>query len=142
LQQYLTLEQTRQGQQLELSFHVTGRVASQPIVPLLWLPLLEQLIQLAMTTDGPLWLSVQLTVTGSQLKMSVAITLAEIGVLPDPSLLTLRRQLAARYPDRHTLRLTPEPGLLLAVLTLELAVLSHSETSSLPIYAPALPARR
>ncbi|TVT39318.1 hypothetical protein FNT36_16820 [Hymenobacter setariae] len=145
LQQYLTLEQARLGQQLEVSFHVAGQANSQPIAPLLWLPLLEQLLPQGTTADGPGWLSAQLTLTGNQLKMSFALTTAleETPAFSEPHLLALRRHLAARYADRHTLRLTPEPGLLLAVLTLELVAHSHPETPDFSsTYAPALPARR
>ena len=143
LRHYLTLAEARLGEQVAIAFHVLGPVANQLVAPLLWLPLLENAFQHGLVAAGPAWLNVQLTVTAQQLKLSVSNSAHE-AVAAGPAgegLRALRRQLAARYPGRHTLRLAPEPGLFVAVLTLELTAPTTLSTSSSPVYETALPAR-
>jgi len=126
LRQYLALKQTRLGERLDVSFQLTGEVLHQRIAPLLLLPLLENALQHGLTTPDQAWLSVQVAVTDQAIKFSLANSV-------DPNqaptfvagrgLTALRQRLATQYAGRSDLKLAPEEGIFVAVLTLQLAPL-------------------
>lgn len=129
MQQYLALEQSRLGKQLDISFTLPGALPPHPVAPLLLLPLLENACQHGLVTAeaDQAWLSVQVTANAQMLKVTVANSVdpdqATI-YLPGRGLTSLRQRLEARYAGRYTLRLAPEPGLFVVVLTLRFAPLS------------------
>ena len=124
LRHYLALEQARLGTRLDVSFQFSGEVAGQRIAPLLLLPFLENALQHGLATPEQAWLSGQVTVSGDTLRFSLANSV-DPGQAPTfvagRGLTTVRQRLAARYAGRHDLRLAPEEGLFVVVLTLQLA---------------------
>ncbi len=125
MQQYLALEQARLGAQLDVSFTLPAVVPPHPVAPLL-LPLLENACQHGLVTADQAWLSVQVAASAQTLKVTVANSVdpaQATAYSPGRALASLRQRLEARYAGRYTLRLTPEPGLFVAVLTLQLAPL-------------------
>jgi sensor histidine kinase YesM len=126
LNHYISLEQIRFGDRLDLSLHVEGELENQLIAPLLLLPLVENAFKHGANEmlEQP-WISLSAQVQGSQLKFKIinGKPVNHNGSHPYSSgigLQNLRKRLALIYPNRHELRISHNSESFTGNLTIEL----------------------
>jgi sensor histidine kinase YesM len=125
LSHYVSLEQMRFGDRLDLSFHVDGELDQKTIAPLLLLPLVENSFKHGANEmlEQP-WITISISVTGNQLKCRIinGKPLRQPGVpfSTGTGLQNLRKRLVLLYPNRHDLRTTNNGENFTANLTLEM----------------------
>jgi len=125
LENYLSLERIRQGNNAKIVFHQAGAFDQQLIEPLLMLPLVENAFKhgINQLIDGA-YLEIKLEVAGNRLRFDVINnyrhSTVEKQMHPSLGLVNLRRRLELFYPDRHTLTVQDDSVTYHVTLTLDL----------------------
>lgn len=126
LNHYVSLEQMRFGDRLDLSFHVEGELDQKTIAPLLLLPLVENSFKHGANEmlEQP-WISISVCITRSQMKFKIIngkplIQTSDMPVSPGIGLQNLRKRLALIYPNKHNLRVTDHGENFTANLTINI----------------------
>jgi two-component system LytT family sensor kinase len=106
LEDYIGLERIRQGNEARIDFRVTGITASQRIVPLLLLPLVENGFKHGIHSQiHDAWLEVDLQVDKHAVELSVVNSFRSTGEngRSGIGLVNLKRRLELFYPGKHSL---------------------------------------
>lgn len=126
LNHYISLEQIRFGDRLELSMHVEGDLEQNVIAPLLLLPLVENSFKHGANEmlEQP-WISISISVTGNQMKFKIINGKPNNQLSASPfssgtGLQNLRKRLALIYPSQHELRITDNEENFTANLTIKM----------------------
>lgn len=112
LNHYISLEQIRFGNRLDLSVCVEGDLDHKSIAPLLLLPLVENSFKHgANEMLDQAWISISISIAGTQLKCKVINgkpfdQRTNIPFSSGIGLQNLRKRLALIYPNNHELRIT------------------------------------
>nr|WP_262905454.1 sensor histidine kinase [Hymenobacter nitidus] len=120
LRSYLELQRVRNSEKLRLHVAVAPQLCEQRLYPLLLLPLLENAFKYV---GGAYEIDVRATLTADTLEFRVCNSVAASPRAVCPSgigLDNLRRRLQLLYPQRHQLRVEPQPTSFTASLTLAL----------------------
>lgn len=132
IQNYLTLEQLRYGDRLDLTFSIRGTMADQSIAPLLMLPLIENAFKHGaseMTEEA--WINIDLDVDADRLLLKVSNSRPSQpadhrdAACGNIGLQNLKKRLELMYPERHLLTTIEEEDLYLAILQLNLGTVSY-----------------
>lgn len=106
LEDYISIEDIRFADRLEVSFQYFGDLNGKTITPLLLLPFIENAFKHGIT-NGSGWVTINLKVSGNELALRVknsyhqSIEVREHGL----GVKNLKRRLELTYPDRHELLL-------------------------------------
>ncbi|MDD4645612.1 MAG: histidine kinase [Bacteroidales bacterium] len=110
LENYLSLERIRYGEQLDLNFQVTGEVAGKQLAPMLLLPFVENAFKHGVSKlRKEAHVNISLEINGNIMDFSVKNSCS---VLPDQDisgytegigLKNVQRRLELLYPDKHRL---------------------------------------
>lgn len=122
---YMGLEKTRQGERLEMTIQVNGKVNGQMISPLILLPFIDN--SLSYCNNERLeqaWINLVITVDGDNLSMKL-INGMPPGIAGDTRkdeqpLANVKKRLQLLYPGRHELKINAEQELLMVHLNLKL----------------------
>jgi len=135
MKNYIDLEKERYGNKIDISWMVTGDLKDRDIVPLLFLPFLENAFKhgTAEQVERP-WLSVDISVNQQTIKckmvnsknVSVPFNNNGIGVQ------NVKRRLAFLYPGKHELKTNDEGNFFVVSLLVELNN-KVRENASLPV---------
>jgi sensor histidine kinase YesM len=101
LENYISIEQMRFVNQLELSFQYAGDTANKMIAPLLLLPFVENAFK-----HGIGWITIQLNVVENRLFLTVQNSSAMHQPGQGLGLKNVRRRLELIYPDNYTLNIS------------------------------------
>ena len=125
LQDYITLEKVRYGNQLEVHLDLPAQTNNLYIAPLLLLPLVENCFKHGTSTmlDQP-WISLHITIEENQMHMKLVngkathqeTAKAGAGI----GLENVRKRLELLYPQQHSFKITNEEELFIVDLKLEL----------------------
>lgn len=137
LQDYMTLEKIRYGNQLELNVDLPQDSENLVIAPLLLLPFAENAFKHGSShiIDQP-WISLSVTIDKKMMKLKVvngkasspAPTVATSGI----GISNVRKRLQLIYPDKHLLEITDEEDVFIVNLKIEL------DKAAMPKEKPAL----
>lgn len=121
LENYISIEQMRFADRLDLSFQHSGDISGKMIAPLLLLPFIENAFKHGIS-DGSGWITINLKVIENKLFLKVANSYQETGKKSGHGLglENARRRLELSYPGRHELQLRIHPEIFEADLKLEL----------------------
>jgi two-component system LytT family sensor kinase len=117
LQNYISLQEARFTNRLQLSFSVTGEISNKFIEPFLLLPFIENSFKYCMNdSDSGGWITIFVSVSETQLVMKLENSLApaatgKIRMEEDANhkgvgLVNVKRRLELLYPDYHQLKIT------------------------------------
>lgn len=126
LNHYISLEQIRFGNRLDLSLHVEGELREKAIAPLLLLPLVENSFKHgANEMLDQAWISISISITEKQLKCKVINGKPldppqRISSSSGTGLQNLSKRLALIYPNHHELRISDDAENFTANLTINL----------------------
>ncbi|GAB3223620.1 sensor histidine kinase [Spirosoma arcticum] len=135
MQRYMALEKERLGDRIDISVNLTGDIPRQVIAPLLFLPFLENAFQHGLTTTDQAWLSLNVSVTEHLLTFSLANSVepAQEGIFSQKTgLNAIRKRLDTLYADRYELKLEPDFGVFVVVLTLQLGLTRVPQNAAPP----------
>jgi two-component system LytT family sensor kinase len=106
LEDYISIEQLRFADHLEVSFQYFGDINGQLIAPLLLLPFIENAFKHGIT-NGSGWVTINLKVNGNVLILRVKNSCHKLTQAHTPGLgiKNLKRRLELTYPNRHELLL-------------------------------------
>ncbi|WP_184548151.1 sensor histidine kinase [Mucilaginibacter sp. FT3.2] len=107
LEDYISIEQLRFADRLEVSFQYFGDITGKMITPLLLLPFIENAFKHGIT-NGSGWVTINLKVTGNILTLRVNNSYYNRKQDQEPGLgiKNLKRRLELTYPSQHELMLT------------------------------------
>lgn len=127
LHHYISLEQIRYGQNLDLTFDITGDIQTTRIAPLILLPFVENSFKHGVSGElAEKWITVNLNVNHQFLTFKVANSCsrdeqpAEADYTGGIGLKNVRRRLELLYPGRYTLDIQRAEGTFLVVLQITL----------------------
>ncbi|MEO3403074.1 histidine kinase [Mucilaginibacter sp. CAU 1740] len=106
LRDYISIEQTRFGNRVEVSFQCAGLTGGVNIAPLLLLPFVENTFKHGVE-EGSGWITINLNYKDGQLffKVENSYTNKAIPNKPGIGLVNVQQRLKLLYPNRHTLRI-------------------------------------
>lgn len=106
LENYISIEQMRFADRLELSFQYSGDIAGKMIAPLLLLPFIENAFKHGIG-DNSGWITINLKVTGSKLFLKVENSCCATGKVNATGLglQNVKRRLELMYPDAYELHI-------------------------------------
>lgn len=123
MRDYLDLEKERYGDRIEISVNMEGDVKGKSVIPLLFLPFLENAFKHGTAEQlGNPWLSFDVGVKKNILRAKVVnskneqVTLREEGI----GIRNVTRRLALLYPGRHELKTSDEGAFFVVSLSLDL----------------------
>ncbi|WAC15365.1 sensor histidine kinase [Dyadobacter pollutisoli] len=126
LKDYISLEQIRYGERLDLQANFNYLINSDQIMipPMLLLPFVENAFKHgAAQTEGPCWIQMHLSLNGNRLVFSVENSVPEGSPAPFTSglgLSNLKKRLEILFPGSYELVTMPEEGQFLAVLKFDI----------------------
>lgn len=126
LKDYISLEQIRYGERLDLQTNFNYLTNSDQIMipPMLLLPFVENAFKHgAAQTEGPCWIQMHLSLNGNRLVFSVENSVPEGSPAPFTSglgLSNLKKRLEILFPGSYELVTMPEEGQFLAVLKFDI----------------------
>jgi LytS/YehU family sensor histidine kinase len=123
LKDYMALEKSRQGERLEMTIQVNGKISGQMISPLILLPFIDT--SLSYCTDDRLeqsWINVDITINEDTLSMKLinGLPIEITGETTDnePRLDNVQKRLQLLYDGRQKLKINADQELLLVHLNL------------------------
>jgi len=142
LKEYISLEKIRQGDRLELTFQINGKLNGQLISPLLLLPFIDNSFSYCNKEKMEhSWMNLDITIQDSCLFMKL-ITGMPTGpgdtLNDDESLINVKKRLQLLYPGKHELRINTEQELLMVYLNLNLEEAEQHEPTAVDRTKPAL----
>jgi LytS/YehU family sensor histidine kinase len=142
LKEYISLEKIRQGDRLELTFQINGKLNGQLISPLLLLPFIDNSFSYCNKEKMEhTWMNLDITIQDSCLFMKL-ITGMPTGpgdtLNDDESLINVKKRLQLLYPGKHELRINIEQELLMVYLNLNLEEAEQHEPTAVDRTKPAL----
>ncbi|MBS7564278.1 histidine kinase [Mucilaginibacter sp. Bleaf8] len=127
LQQYVSLEKLRYEERLDLNFYIRGDLQNKQIAPLIMLTFIENAFKHgASDTVGEAWVSIDLHVEGTRLKMKVSNSKPENAAAAAQKhhghigMQNVRKRLDLLYPSAHQLKVLDDEDAFLVVLELTL----------------------
>jgi sensor histidine kinase YesM len=134
IQDYITLEQIRYDEQLDVHVDLPADTHSLAIAPLLLLPLVENCFKHGTSNmlEQP-WLSLQITI--EQKKMLVKLMNGKANEMNTNNhtgigILNVRKRLLLLYPGKHELTITDEAEVFIVNLWLQLTEMPYSKKES------------
>lgn len=118
IRNYLDLEQLRQGQNVEITFHVEGDISDQRIAPLMFIPFIENSFKHGLSNQiSKGFLMMNLQVNQQQVDFFIENSKPEAMALPAQDhrrsggigLVNVRRRLDILYPDQYELNIQDNP---------------------------------
>ena len=130
MQDYISLEQVRYGNKLDLHIDLPEKTNDLYISPLLMLPLIENCFKHGASTmlEQP-WISLQVIVTGKQLQLKLLNGKTNEHAKQDHSgigIQNVQKRLALLYPGKHELVITNEEDVFIVNLKMELERISKT----------------
>ncbi len=121
LENYISIEQIRFAERLELSFQYSGEIEGKLIAPLLLLPFVENAFKHGIE-DNSGWITINLKVVGMRLYLKVenSCTVVSKQKGKGVGLNNVRRRLELTYPDNYELAINQTAGTFEAELTIDL----------------------
>lgn len=133
IQDYLALESLRYGEELDLSFTISGSISHVQIAPLVLLPFIENSFKHGVSEEiQGRWINIQLDLSDSVLSFQVANSKDQIATTPTAlseggiGLRNVKRRLELQYPDKHTLDIEDKGSSFHVALVLYLQEIDHS----------------
>lgn len=128
LHHYISLERIRYGQNLDLTFDITGDIQGARLAPLILLPFVENSFKHGVSGElHDKWISVNLNVNRKYLSFKVANSASPREAAASAAdytggigLKNVRRRLELLYPGRYRLEIKQEPGTFLVELHITL----------------------
>jgi sensor histidine kinase YesM len=125
LREYIALEKIRQGERLELTFHVNGNLNGQFVTPLLLLPFIDNSFSYCNHESAePVWVNLDITIENHNLSMKIINGIPPgtdaDAMINDESMINIKKRLNLLYPGRHELKINAEQELLMIHLNLKL----------------------
>jgi two-component system, LytTR family, sensor histidine kinase AlgZ len=123
MKNYMALERERYGNNIDISWDVTGEVEDKFIAPLMLLPFIENAFKHGTSEQiEKCWLSIDISVKGNRLKVKIVNSKNEntnrsnngIGIA------NVRKRLAFIYPGKHELKLSDEGQFFIVSLMIQL----------------------
>jgi len=121
LENYISIEQMRFAERLELSFQCSGDIDGKLIAPLLLLPFVENAFKHGIEDDSG-WVTINLKVTGNRLFLKVENSCAAVSKQKGKGmgLGNVKRRLELTYPGSYELTINQTTGTFEAELELDL----------------------
>jgi two-component system, LytTR family, sensor kinase len=121
LENYISVEQMRFAERMELSFQYSGDISGKMIAPLLLLPFVENAFKHGIE-DNSGWITINLKVTGMRLFLKVANSYTPVSKQKGKGvgLSNLKRRLELMYPDNYELAINQTAGVFEAELQIDL----------------------
>lgn len=121
LENYISIEQMRFADRLDLSFQYSGDITGKMIAPLLLLPFVENAFKHGIAEDAG-WITINLKVIGRQLFLKVENSYPKNQKKSGHGLglINVKRRLELTYPDSYDLKLLQNNEIFEANLKLEL----------------------
>jgi two-component system LytT family sensor kinase len=121
LENYISIEQMRFADRLDLSFQYSGEIEGKFIAPLLLLPFIENAFKHGIE-DNAGWITINLKVISSTLFLKVENSCAAVSKQKGNGLglANVRRRLELTYPDSHELTIHQVAGVFEVELSLSL----------------------
>ena len=121
LENYISIEQIRFAERLELSFQYSGEIDGKLIAPLLLLPFVENAFKHGIE-DNSGWITINLKVVGTRLYLKVENSCTAVSKQKGKGvgLSNVRRRLELTYPDKHELAINQIAGAFEAELQIDL----------------------
>jgi two-component system LytT family sensor kinase len=114
LKNYISLQQLRFNNQLQLSFSVYGKIENYSIEPFLVLPFIENSYKYCLDENNEGWITIAITITDDWFVVKVENSLSEnrISRVEDGShgtgIANVKRRLELLYPEKHILTIKNE----------------------------------
>ncbi|MEJ7737795.1 MAG: histidine kinase [Chitinophagaceae bacterium] len=137
IEEYMTLEKIRQGEKIEMTIQVNGKISGQLISPLILLPFIDNGLSYCNNArlEQP-WINVDISIEGNILSMKVINGLLSgiTGETTDDEhrLLNVKKRLSLLYPGRHELKINAEQELLVVHLNLTLEAIMQKSVNPEP----------
>jgi two-component system LytT family sensor kinase len=121
LENYISIEQMRFAERMELSFQYSGDIEAKLIAPLLLLPFVENAFKHGIE-DNSGWITISLKITANRLFLKVANSFTPVAKQKGKGvgLKNVKRRLQLLYPENHKLELNQNDGVFEAELQLDI----------------------
>jgi LytS/YehU family sensor histidine kinase len=123
MKNYIELERERYGNNIDISWNVTGEVRDKFIAPLMMLPFIENAFKHGTSEQiEKCWLSVDISVKENTLKAKISNSKNEYAVSRNNGIgiANVKKRLAFIYPGSHELKLNDERDFFVVALLIQL----------------------
>jgi len=144
IRDYITLEQIRYGNKLDIHLDIPEKNNDLYITPLLLLPLVENCFKHGTSTmlEQP-WISLQITLDKNEMQMKLingkTAEKADESKKPGIGISNVEKRLALLYPKKHVFTITSDPDVFIIDLKIELEQIKDQRAKlvadSQPVYA-------
>jgi len=124
MKDYMALEKIRLEESIEMEFSVTGDLNGKMIAPFLLLPFIENSLKHSSNLTADNWINMDVSMERNDFYMKLAN-----GMIPETdgqhqvlsnSLTNVQKRLALLYPQKHELKISNEPEMLIMVLKIQI----------------------
>jgi hypothetical protein len=120
---YISLQRLRFGDQLKVSYHVSGDTADKMIAPMILVPLVENAFKHGVNMEADSYIRIRIDITTTELKMEVfnhKVPIADNNEKPSGlGIPNTRNRLTLQYMDAHKLNILDEPNTFTSTLQIQ-----------------------
>jgi hypothetical protein len=122
MKDYIALERLDDAVEVELS--VKGNMKGKTIAPFLLLPFIENSLKQSSSLTEQAWMNMDISINGDAFTMKLASGIKpdnDLPTLPEKASTDVQKRLTLIYPQKHELKISQEPEMLLVSLKINLA---------------------
>ncbi len=145
MKDYIALEKIRLEETIEMELSVTGDLKDKMIAPFLLLPFIENSFKQSSDLTEQNWVNLDISVREDSFSMKIAngITSENDGSqsMSENGLDNVQKRLTLLYPQKHELKISREPEMLIVLLKIQLdetTITSHEKEQKIIVTEPAL----
>ena len=145
MKEYIALEKIRLNDTIDVELSVRGTLDNKMIAPFLLLPFIENSFKQSSDLTEQPWINMDISVEGDlfTMKMANGMSAENNGVqaLSDTSLANVQKRLTLLYPQKHELKISREPEMLIVLLKIQLdetTITRHEQEQKIIVTEPAL----
>ena len=145
MKDYIALEKIRLEETIEMELSVTGDLKDKMIAPFLLLPFIENSFKQSSDLTEQNWVNLDISVGEDSFSMKLAngITSENDGLqsMSENGLDNVQKRLTLLYPQKHELKISREPEMLIVLLKIQLdetTITRHEQEQKIIVTEPAL----
>jgi len=144
MKEYIALEKIRLEETIEMELSVTGDLKDKMIAPFLLLPFIENSFKQSSDLTEQNWVNLDISVGEDSFSMKLAngITSENDGLqsMSENGLDNVQKRLTLLYPQKHELKISREPEMLIVLLKIQLdetTITRHEQEQKIIVTEPA-----
>jgi hypothetical protein len=127
MKKYMALEKTRLNDAIEMELSITGDMTGKMIAPFLLLPFIENAFKHRSSLTEQAWVNIDISVDVHSFGMKLASGVMPESTIAEDDLTNVQKRLNLLYPQKHELKISREPEMLIVLLKIQFAETTVTE---------------